>query len=166
MATVGVVAATFFVTCLLIRHLPYALSRVLCCAITIVLCSHKFPSVLCTAIVHSQYWFWCALSDFHNIAWPFHYIVTEYRFVKNQINLFVNPLTEDERLYGYFQQDGATAHTVLTILSQVLEVFDVRRTVSKVRYVSWPPRSPDKSLCDSHPWNNCRFRCAQIIFTH
>lgn len=41
----------------------------------------------------------------------FHQSVNVHRYVENHSDPFVYQLTEDERLYGYFQQDGATAPT-------------------------------------------------------
>jgi hypothetical protein len=37
--------------------------------------------------------------------------VNSDRYVNDTLNPFFNQLTAEERQYGYFQQDNATAHT-------------------------------------------------------
>ena len=69
----------------------------------------------------------------------------------------MDELTEEELLYGYFQQDGATTHTASRILSRVHEVFGVDRTVSRGSEICWPSRSPDLSPCaDFHLWGKLK----------
>ena len=58
-------------------------------------------------------------------------------------------LTEEERNYCFFQQDGATCHTSERSLTRVHQIFTEERTVSKGL---WPPRSPDLSTCDFYLW--------------
>ena len=65
-------------------------------------------------------------------------------------------LTEEELLYGYFQQDGATAHTSSRTLSRVHEVFGVNRAVSRGSEICWPSRSPDLSPCDFYLWGKLK----------
>jgi hypothetical protein len=50
--------------------------------------------------------------------------------------ILFHKLTAEERNYGYFQQDNATAHTADNSMGAIRKVFD-DRIVSK-----WPPRSP------------------------
>ena len=65
---------------------------------------------------------WCAISGFRIITRFFPQTVNAHRYAQNQFYPFVDQLTEDERLYGYFQQDRETAHTTLSTLSRVHEV--------------------------------------------
>ena len=65
-------------------------------------------------------------------------------------------LTEEEILYGSFQQDGATAYTASRTLSRVHDVFGVDRTVSRGSEICWPSRSPDLSLCDFYLWGKLK----------
>ncbi|KAJ4442965.1 hypothetical protein ANN_04601 [Periplaneta americana] len=83
----------------------------------------------------------------------FHETVNANRYVQNLFNPHVDQLTEDGRLYGYFQQDGATARTALV---RVHEVFGEERTISTSSATSWPPRSPDLSPCDFYLWGKLK----------
>lgn len=58
---------------------------------------------------------------------------------------FLNQLDDVELTTGYFQQDGATAHTSRETLLY-LEQFFHGRLISRGL---WPPRSPDLTSCDS-----------------
>jgi hypothetical protein len=54
---------------------------------------------------------WCALNPRRIIGLIFfHKTVNSYRYVNDILNPFFNQLTSEERQYGYFQQDNATAH--------------------------------------------------------
>jgi hypothetical protein len=55
---------------------------------------------------------WCAVS-LRRINGPlfFHETVNSDHYVNDILNLFFNQLTAEERQYGYFQHDNATAHT-------------------------------------------------------
>jgi hypothetical protein len=57
-------------------------------------------------------------------------------------------LTEEERLYGWFQQDSATAHIARMSLLALSSVFGDRIISSDI----WPARSPDLNLCDFFLW--------------
>jgi hypothetical protein len=63
-------------------------------------------------------------------------------------NHFFEQLTENERLYGYFQQDNATAYTAPNSVSALQEMFDDRIIITGL----WPPRSPDLSVCHFYLW--------------
>jgi hypothetical protein len=63
------------------------------------------------------------------------------KYVQAIFGKFFQQLTEEERLYGWFQQDSATAHTACMALS---DVFEDRSISSNV----WPVHSPDLNLCD------------------
>jgi hypothetical protein len=68
---------------------------------------------------------------------------------------FYSQLTEQEREYCFFQQDGATSHTSERSLARVHEMFTAERTVSKGL---WPPRSPDLSTCGFYLWGYLKGR--------
>ena len=69
----------------------------------------------------------------------------------------MDELTEEELLYGYFQHDGAMAHTASRTLSRVHDVFGVDRTVSRGSEICWPSRSPDLSPCaDFYLWGKLK----------
>jgi hypothetical protein len=57
---------------------------------------------------------------------------------------FFEELHDDEIHHGYFQQDGATAHTSNETLELIREYYD-DRIISRDR---WPPRSPDLTPLD------------------
>jgi hypothetical protein len=59
-------------------------------------------------------------------------------------------MTDDERQYGYFQQDNDTVHTTQNSMSALPKVFNDRIISTGL----WPPRSPDRSVCDFHLWGN------------
>jgi len=50
-----------------------------------------------------------------------------------------------------FQQDGATCHTSKTTLDFLRKTFG-NRLISRKTEFSWPPRSPDLSVCDFFLW--------------
>ena len=74
--------------------------------------------------------------------------VTSERYCKEILSAFIDQLTEEERSTGYFQQDGATAHTANISLHFLNEIFP-NRIISKG---IWPPRSPDLSVLDFYLW--------------
>jgi inhibitor of nuclear factor kappa-B kinase subunit alpha len=61
-------------------------------------------------------------------------------------------ITEEEKTYGYFMQDGATAHTVTYSINILNEVFEDR----VISCGLWPARSPDLNPCDFYPWVNLK----------
>jgi hypothetical protein len=52
---------------------------------------------------------------------------------------FFPQLKEEERLYCWFQQDSATAHTAHISMQTLSDVFEKRIISSSI----WPARSPD-----------------------
>jgi hypothetical protein len=70
---------------------------------------------------------------------------------------FFQELTEEERLYGWFQQDSATAHTAHHSKQVIREVFGERVISDGL----WPPRSPDLTPCDFYLWGNLKERVYQ-----
>jgi hypothetical protein len=61
---------------------------------------------------------------------------------------FYEHLTDDERQYGYFQQDNAAVHTARNSMSALQEVFND----SIISTGLWPPRSPNLNVCDFYLW--------------
>jgi hypothetical protein len=88
---------------------------------------------------------WSAVSTRRIITVFFHLTVDSNRYVEEMFNPFVNQLIDEEKAYGYFQQDGATAHTARHSMSRILEVFPEERVVSRGR---WSARSPYLTVCD------------------
>jgi hypothetical protein len=64
---------------------------------------------------------------------------------------FLNELHDDELIYGYFQQDGATAHTTGATIN-FLSNFYADRLISRNTLNNWPPRSCDLTPCDFFLW--------------
>jgi hypothetical protein len=61
---------------------------------------------------------------------------------------FFPELTEEERLYGWLQQDSATAHTARMSMQALSDVFGDRIMSSGI----WPARSPDFYPCHFFFW--------------
>jgi hypothetical protein len=57
---------------------------------------------------------------------------------------FLSELTEDERLFGWFQQDSATAHIACVSMQAFSDVFGDRNISSDI----WPAHSPDPNACN------------------
>lgn len=103
---------------------------------------------------------WCAVSACCIIG-PifFHQTLNSARYISNIFNPFVAALTEEEKTYSYFQQDGATAHTASRTLEHIYTIFTPDRVVSRGQSglgPSWPPRSPDLSVCDYFLWGTIK----------
>jgi hypothetical protein len=60
---------------------------------------------------------------------------------------FLNQLHDDELVYGYFQQDGATGHTTRATIDFLAEFYD-NRIISRNTPNNCPPRSCDLTPCD------------------
>jgi hypothetical protein len=69
------------------------------------------------------------------------------RYVHVILRQFFPELIE-EKIYGWFQQDSATAHTTRMSMQALSDVFGDKIISSGV----WPARSPDLSPCDSFFW--------------
>lgn len=95
---------------------------------------------------------WCAISARRIITIFFDDTINSNRYVTNILTPFFDQLTEEEKLYSYFQQDGATAHTAEKSLNRLEQLFE-DRVVSKG---IWPPRSPDLSPCDYFLWGHVK----------
>ena len=83
----------------------------------------------------------------HNAKWKVHDKISTCRivgpiffnktvnsqvYVTELLHPFIAQLTEEEREYAFFQQDGATAHTSRFSMSYVHEAFGEERRVSTV----------------------------------
>ena len=100
---------------------------------------------------------WCAISS-RRIVGPifFEQTVNSNRYIVNILNPFLEQLTDEEKSFGYFQQDGATAHTARVTIERVHAVFGAERTVSRNSDTAWPARSPDLSPCDFFLWGSLK----------
>jgi hypothetical protein len=89
---------------------------------------------------HQKICVWCAISA-RRIIGPIFYdnTVNAARYVNNIRSPFFVKLTAEERLYGVFQQDSATANTAYVSSEALREVFGDRMISRGL----WPPRSPD-----------------------
>lgn len=73
------------------------------------------------------------------------------RYREEILRPFFDELHDDELRFGYFQQDGATAHTTRDTLNLIGEFFD-RRIISRNTATPFPARSCDLTACDSFLW--------------
>lgn len=64
---------------------------------------------------------------------------------------FFNQLNDDELQHGYFQQDGASAHSANDTLHLLRRHFD-DRIISRNAAINWPARSCDLTPCDFFLW--------------
>jgi thiamine phosphate synthase YjbQ (UPF0047 family) len=69
-----------------------------------------------------------------------HETVNSDRHVNDILNPFFNQLTAEERQYGYFQQDNATAHIANASMVAIREVFE-DRIISRGLWLPDPPIS-------------------------
>jgi hypothetical protein len=65
---------------------------------------------------------------------------------------FIPELTQEERFYGWFQEDSATAHTAHMFFQALFDVCGDRIICSGI----WPAWSPDLNPCDFFFW--CCFK--------
>lgn len=90
---------------------------------------------------------WVAMSR-RRIVGPYFFEenVTAVKY-QELLQQFIDELHDDELTRGYFQQDGATAHTANVTINFLRQYFD-NRIVSRRADIAWPPRSPDLSPLD------------------
>jgi hypothetical protein len=74
-----------------------------------------------------------------NLEDIYHKTLNSDWYVRHILEPFFEQLTDDERQYGYYQQDNAPAHTAQNSISALQEVFDDRIISTGL----WPPRSQD-----------------------
>jgi predicted transcriptional regulator len=92
---------------------------------------------------------WCALSARRIVGSVFfNKTINCERYVEVIHGQFFSELTEEERLYGWFQQDSITAHTVHMSMKALSDVFGNRIISSDI----WSARSPDLNPCDFLFW--------------
>jgi hypothetical protein len=65
---------------------------------------------------------------------------------------FAGALRKKKKTYGYFMQDGATAHTATYSINVLNEVFENRLISRRL----WPARCPDLNPCDFYLWGNLK----------
>jgi hypothetical protein len=70
---------------------------------------------------------WCAITA-SQIAGPIFFQITidSERYVSDILRPFFGSIIEEEKTYGYFMQDGATAHTATYSINVLNEVFEDR----------------------------------------
>jgi hypothetical protein len=95
---------------------------------------------------------WAAISQ-HRIIGPYFFQgnINGERYRAEILTPFLNELHDDELIYGYFQQDGATAHTTGATIN-FLSNFYADRLISRNTLNNWPPRSCDLTPCDFFLW--------------
>ena len=96
---------------------------------------------------------WCAVSQTRIIG-PifFENTINSQRYISDILQPFFQHLTAYEKQNGWFQQDGATAHTARASMQALQEVFD-DRIISRGL---WPPRSPDLTPPDFYLWGKLK----------
>jgi hypothetical protein len=92
---------------------------------------------------------WCAISA-RRIVGPvfFNEIINCEKYVQVILGQFFCELTEDERIYGWFQQDSATPHTSRMSMQALSGVFGDIIISSDI----WPARSSDHNPSDFFFW--------------
>ena len=98
---------------------------------------------------------WCGVSKV-GIVGPYFFeegetavSVTSARYI-DMLNNFLCPELQRRGVNMremWFQQDGATAHMARVLMEVVPGMFP-QHVISRFSDVSWPPRSPDLSICD------------------
>lgn len=73
--------------------------------------------------------------------------ITAQRYRDELLRNFIEQLHDDELQNGFFQHDGATAHTTQETLAYLRQYFD-DRVISLHSQPEFPPRSPDLTLLD------------------
>lgn len=108
---------------------------------------------------------WCGIAK-SGIFGPFFFeehgitvTVNSARYINMFENFFLPELQRRgiNRRDAWFQQDGATAHTARASMDVIRAAFP-NRVISRFGDVSWPPRSPDLSMCDFYLWGYLKSR--------
>jgi hypothetical protein len=90
----------------------------------------------------------CKPSRSHDLfVIPFNGTINGQRYREQILEPFINELDDEEVQTGYFQHDGATAHTARETLNYLQEFYD-DRIISRNLHPAWPPRSPDLTPLD------------------
>jgi hypothetical protein len=104
--------------------------------------SSQYPHLTHEVLLHGvNVGVWCAASA-RRIAGPV--FLMKQLIAKDMYRSFFQKLTEKERLYGWFQQDSATAHTTCISMQALSDVFGDRTGSTGI----WPACSPDLNPCD------------------
>jgi hypothetical protein len=74
------------------------------------------------------------------------------RYIDHIFNQRFPQLTEGERLYGFFEQDGAMAYTTQDSLNTIFDIF-ADRVISEGL---WPAWSADHTQWDFYLWNDLK----------
>jgi len=102
---------------------------------------------------------WCGVTEW-GIVGPYFFeqIINTERYMA-MLQTFVIPELKRRRKLSrtFFQQDGATCHTSKTTLDFLRKSFGNRLIFRKTEF-SWPPRSPDLSVCDFFLWGYLKQR--------
>lgn len=77
--------------------------------------------------------------------------LTARRYREEILQLFVNELHDDELQQGFFQQDGASAHSARETIED-LQQYYADRLISRNTPIEWPPRSCDLTPLDFFVW--------------
>lgn len=110
--------------------------------------SSENPHIFIESFLHNaKLGVWLAVSR-RRVVGPifFNFTINAERY-RNILNEFIEQLHEDELQYGYFQHDGATAHTTRENIAFLREFFD-DRIISLHTEVEFPPRSPCLTIMD------------------
>ncbi|CAK9826872.1 hypothetical protein ANTRET_LOCUS4642 [Anthophora retusa] len=99
---------------------------------------------------------WCAVTS-QQIIGPYFFednngnavSVTGERY-RHMLENFLRPAIDDNEEM-WFQQNGATAHTVRSTMDTLRGIFD-ERIISRNSAFNWPPRSPDLTAPDFFLW--------------
>ena len=110
---------------------------------------------------------WCAISSL-GIIGPYFFededghavTVNSDRYVHMLNNFFLPAIENYRNEHTTFQQDGATCHTSRVSMDLLRRSFPTR-LVSKYGDISWPPRSPDLTLCDNFLWGYLKSKVFQ-----
>uniref|UniRef100_A0A8C5MM42 DUF4817 domain-containing protein n=1 Tax=Leptobrachium leishanense TaxID=445787 RepID=A0A8C5MM42_9ANUR len=102
---------------------------------------------------------WCAMSSL-GIIGPYFFendreqaVTVNAQRYSEMLHSFVIPQLRQHGMNNetLFQQDGATSHTARVSMNVLNNVFP-NRVISRNGAISWPPRSPDLTVCDFFLW--------------
>jgi hypothetical protein len=111
--------------------------------------SSQNPHLTHEVLLHPvKFGVWCVVSARIVGLVFFNETVNCKRYVQVILGYFFPELTEEERLYGLFQKDSATPHTVCTSMQALFDAFGDRLISSGI----WPARSPDYNPCVFFFW--------------
>ncbi|XP_025266325.1 uncharacterized protein LOC105254594 isoform X2 [Camponotus floridanus] len=122
--------------------------------------SDENPRVINEKPLHSpKVTVWMGVSKWGVIG-PFFFggMVNGERYRELLTNFVRRELTKKKKLSRtWFQQDGAPCHTANETMTVLRKMFG-NRLISRTASLSWPPRSPDLSVCDFFLWGYLKSR--------